>query len=391
MRVLFWLSIGLDRQATSGHLLTAIIEALCREGHSVHILQKDTGGDLSAIPDCLSSYPVTTDRIPFRAADKKNFIARYLTELKYLCASKKLIRSDYDAVFIQSTTVGGFFVWTIRRRIKNAIVTFNVQDVFPYNLYYTGKLKLSDVVFRILAAVQRYGYRHSDHIITISEDMKELLAEDGTSKDKIKVIYNWSYQDEPYEKLDLSPVKHLFEPSCFNVVYAGNIGFMQNIDVLLDAAERMKGDESIRFHIIGDGVYKSNLEKRADMLGLKNVSFWPMQPPELAPLVYASADVNVIPLARGVFRTALPSKTATCMACGRPIVFVIGTESKFGRRVSAETGCPLIESNDVEGLVEAIRTIRSAANRIETTAFFREHMGVTRNSRQYAEQIISKY
>ena len=82
MRVLFWMFIGFDRHATSEHLLSAIIERLCEAGHSVHIIQKDTGGDLPIIPEKLSRYDVTTDVIPYQAADKGNFIARYLAELK---------------------------------------------------------------------------------------------------------------------------------------------------------------------------------------------------------------------------------------------------------------------------------------------------------------------
>ena len=83
MKVLFLLSIGLDRQATSGHLINAMIKTLCINGHSVHIIQKNTNGDLPLIPKELEPYMVTSDAIPFKAADKGNFVARYLKELQY--------------------------------------------------------------------------------------------------------------------------------------------------------------------------------------------------------------------------------------------------------------------------------------------------------------------
>ena len=105
MKILFWMFIGFDKHATSEHLLSAIIEQLCMQGHSVHIIQKNTGGNLPAIPQKLSDYPITTDVIPFQAADKANFIARYLKELKYVNTCKKYISPDFDAVFIQSTTL----------------------------------------------------------------------------------------------------------------------------------------------------------------------------------------------------------------------------------------------------------------------------------------------
>ena len=386
MKVLFWMFIGFDQHATSEHLLSAVIERLCEQGHSVHIIQKNTGGNLPSIPERLAKYDVTTDVIPFRAADKGNFIARYLTELKYINACKKFITSDYDAVFIQSNNVAGFAVKTIRKKLQKAIVTFNVQDIFPYNLTFSGSLKKSSPVFKVLAGVQRYGYKHADHIITISEDMKDTLVADGVESGKVEVIYNWSYQDELYENVDTAAVSHMFDKNYFNVVYAGNIGVMQNVDILIEAAKMMKDDKDVWFHIIGNGVYKDKLEARAKEYGITNISFWPMQPPELAPVIYSAADVNVIPLVKDVYRTALPSKTATCLACGKPIIFAIGKRSKFGRKAMDEAGCPVVESDKTEELVEEIRKTQSGEKN-RSASFFLKYCRNTENSTKYAETV----
>ena len=387
MKVLFWMFIGFDQHATSEHLLSAVIERLCEQGHSVHIIQKNTGGNLPPIPEKLKNYPVTTDVIPYKAADKGNFIARYLTELKYVNACKKHITSDYDAVFIQSTNVAGFAVKAVRSKLPKAIVTFNVQDIFPYNLAYSGGLKKSSPVFKAMAAEQRYGYKHSDHIITISEDMKDTLVTDGTPAEKIEVVYNWSYQDKLYANLDHSPGVHMFDKNYFNVVYAGNIGVMQNVDILIETAKLMKDDKSVWFHIIGNGVYKEKLVARAKEYGITNISFWPMQPPELAPLIYSAADVNVIPLVKDVYRTALPSKTATCLACGQPIIFAIGKESKFGKKAMDEAGCPVVAADEAEELVEAIKRVHSGERDSKAGGFFLNYCKNTENSRKYAETI----
>lgn len=387
MKILFWTFIGFDQHATSEHLLSAVIERLCEQGHSVHIIQKNTGGNLPSIPEKLVKYNVTTDVIPYQAADKGNFIARYLTELKYINACKKYITSDYDAVFIQSNNVAGFAVKTIRRKLPKAIVTFNVQDIFPYNLAFSGGLKRNSIVFKVLAAEQRYGYKHSDHVITISEDMKDTLVTDGVDADRVGVIYNWSYQDMLYVNVDLAPVSHMFRPEYFNVVYAGNIGVMQNVDILIEAAKLMKDDTSVWFHIIGNGVYKDKLEARAKEYRITNISFWPIQPPELAPAIYSAADVNVIPLVKDVYRTALPSKTATCLACQKPIIFAIGKDSKFGQKVMNEAGCPVVEADMAEELVEAIRKVKSENQRNEAGEFFAKRCRITDNSRKYAEII----
>ena len=182
----------------------------------------------------------------------------------------------------------------------------------------------------------------------------------------------------------------MFNKEFFNVVYAGNIGVMQNVDILIEAAKLMKDDKSTWFHIIGNGVYKEKLEARAKTYGISNISFWPMQPSEMAPLIYCAADVNIIPLVKGIYKTALPSKTATCMACEKPIIFAIGTESKTGQKITKETGCPVVEADHAEGLAEAIRSIRDGKHQYQTAAFFKEHMGKTVNSDKYAEIITRR-
>ena len=275
----------------------------------------------------------------------------------------------------------------VRKKLPKAVVTFNVQDIFPYNLSFSGGLKRSSPIFRILAAEQRYGYKHADHVITISEDMKDTLVADCVNADKVEVIYNWSYQDEPYKNVDLAPVSHMFKPEYFNVVYAGNIGVMQNVGILIEAAKLMKTDKNVWFHIIGNGVYKEKLEARAKEYGITNISFWPMQLPEFAPAIYSTADVNVIPLVKDVYRTALPSKTATCLACGKPIIFAIGKDSKFGRRAMEEAGCPVVEADRAEDLVAAIYKVKSGENENNAAKFFLQNCGINKNSKRYAEII----
>ncbi len=389
MKVLFWLFIGLDRQETSEHLLVSVIEQLCKSGHEVHILQKNTGGDLPSIPEVLSGYPVTTTAIPFEKASKGNFIARYYKELRYISKCKKYFNQQYDAVFIQSNTVAGIAVKAVSKKLPNARITFNVQDIFPYNLMYSGRIRQNGLLFKLLAKEQRYAYTRADHVITISEDMKETLVNDGVNEDKISVIYNWSYQDEPYNDIDISPVSNMFSNEYFNVVYAGNIGMMQNVDILIEAANLMKEDESVWFHIIGNGIYKDKLVAKARDYGIKNISFWPMQKSELAPVIYSAADVNVIPLAKNIYRTALPSKTATCLACQKPIVFAVGNECLFAKKAVKEAGCLLVDADNPNELVNALLSVYSKGQNNSNDLFFRKYCGKTCNSNLYAEIISS--
>jgi len=390
LKILMWMSGGFDRRTTSEHLLVAIVQALYENGHTVHIVQKDTLGSLPHLPKELLKLGVTTDCIPCKLAAKSNFIGRYLVELRYVWKCIKYLKQnkDADAVFNQSSTVAGFMAFAVKHIVPKARLSYNVQDIFPENALYIGSVK--GIIYKILSAEQRYAYRHADQIITISEDMRDLLIEKGADPKKTEVVYNWSYSDKlySYEEVYSEKIAEFLPDDKFNVVYAGNIGTMQNVDVMVAAAQRMQEEIKIHFHIFGDGVYKKRLQNEAE--GLANISFWPMQPSELAPSIYAMADVNIIPLATNIYRTALPSKTATCIACQKPIVFCIGNDSKFGKWVSKNEGFLVVDSANYEELANAILEIEEDHPLVSTSLIYEKSFLRSRNSHRYCDLIIGK-
>lgn len=278
-----------------------------------------------------------------------------------------------------------------KRKCPKARIIYNVQDVYPQNVYYSGKVGKLNPAYLAMLEVQKYAYKKADQIITISEDMRDLLIEAGAEESKISVIYNWSYQDELISENDISPIiAKMFDKRFFNVVYAGNIGLFQNVDIILDAALKLHKNDDIWFHIFGDGLYKENLKKRAAKEGIKNITFHPIQPHELAPSIYASASVNLIPLGFNQYRTALPSKTATCLACQKPIIFSIGEASKFGKRIKEQTGCPVLNCTDSAALAKSIIDIKEKKFSINTGDFFLQNCSITKNSLAYAKLIVGK-
>lgn len=392
MKILMWLSIGLDRRTPSEHLLTAIVEALYEKGHTVHILQKSSGGDKPSLPDNMARLGVTTTCVSQNQAGKSNFVVRYLADLQYVMKCRKYLKTlEFDRVFMQSSNVAGVQTATLRQLHRNVPLTFNVQDIFPENAVYSRTMKKDSMPYRVLSAIQKKAYRDADRIITISEDMKDQLLELGVDEDKISVIYNWSYQDEVYdpEQTTSEVVDRLMPEDDFNVVYAGNIGLMQNVEIVVETAAKMKNEPKIRFHIFGDGLYRKKLEARTQELGLENVVFHDMLPAEHAPALYCKADVNIIPLAENIYRTALPSKTATCLACQKPIILAIGEKSRFGHVLSKKTGCKITGSNDAEGMAKAILSIYEEKNELSVKEIFSQAFRLSANSAAYA-QIIAE-
>ena len=391
MNILFWMSTSF--QTTSRHLLISILDELIKSGNHVTVLKKDVGNITEELPVELQGKNIQCISINTAVSNKSNLIARYLNDIIYIHKCKKYLTPKYDAVFVQSSNVAGLVFKILRAKQSGSVKTFNVQDTFPQNAVFSGTLTENNIVYQSLKRIQSYAYRYADHIITISEDMKELLEEEYCVKpEKIEVVYNWSYVDDVFsqESFDIEAVSKIYKTDHFNVVYAGNIGVMQNVDIIIETAKLLKEHEDIWFNIIGNGVYREKLEKQAAEYGIKNISFLPFQSAEMAPSLYGCADVNIIPLKENVFKTALPSKTATCIACQKPVIFAIGKRSRFGQKVAKETGCLLVDSNNAEGIAKAIMSVRNNEVKVKTREYFLENMSKTKNSRKYAEIITRR-
>lgn len=129
---------------------------------------------------------------------------------------------------------------------------------------------------------------------------------------------------------------------------------MQNVELILKAAERLKKKDKIKFLIIGDGARKDVIEQMAINKKLTNILFLPLQAPELATSIYSAAGVNLIPLVPGGVKTALPSKVGVCLSCGQPIIFAFGKKCRFAELVRRYTAGDCVSAEDETELAEAI-------------------------------------
>lgn len=392
MNVLVWLSIGLDRRTPSFHLIEEIINQLSKNRCNVTIVQKNSGGNFDY--SFLKKYGCKFINVKCKNPKKNNLIYRYLIDLLYIRKCKKILKKSFcfDSVFIQSSNVAGIQTSIIRKYSKICKIVYNAQDLFPSNLHYLKKIRKSSLIYRILNHFQNKAYVNSNKIITISDDMKNELIKIGVDSKKIAVIYNWSYSDNVYENLktENSIINSIFNANYFNVLYAGNIGIMQNVDIIIETAEILKNkDKNIKFIIIGDGVYKKKIIEMKENLKLSNVFFYDMMSSEYAPILYQRADVNIIPLRENIYKTALPSKTATCLACQKPIIFCLGKDSIFGKKIYKETKCPCINSNDSNELAEKILSIKSGKIKVSTKEYYLKFFSKTKNGKLYANIIMN--
>ena len=355
MNILFCLGIDMNKPGPSVHLLNDIFRCAVERGHKLFIIEKDTSENHNNL---LVHENITYVFIKEKPLNKNNFLLRYIENITYVlkCAKEFEKLNGIEMVFVQSNTVGGLYSYYLRKYL-NVPVLYNAQDIFPDDVLYVKKWDKRNIVYRMLESIQKPIYNYAGKIITISEDMKKTLIEHGVQKEKIEVVYNWSYDTK---KIEIDSCKNEFSEkygldNSFKVLYAGNVGKKQNIDVIIEAAKKTKSNKGIQFIIVGDGdadCYKKEVE---DMK--LNVRFFPLQPSSMAESVYSSADVIIITLKKDIIKTALPSKTATCLRLDKPIIFCIGKESIFGSAIDEYDNTFVIDSDNSDEMVNIINEL----------------------------------
>lgn len=335
MNITFVLFYYLPEKPTQNYLYQPIIDRLLALGHTVNIITPNpTRGinhqDIKKYQKIhyekignLNVYRVNAFTYNPHKFNKFKLLIRYISVSLKLANKVKKIKSDVIFTQTNPPILMSYLVskWAKKQQIK---LVYNVQDLYPDNIF-----KPSSFIYKVTNRYQVKTLENATTVITISETMKKTLLTKIKQADKLKVIYNFSISDyksdtrkeELREKLQIDATK-------FNVIYAGNIGYVQDLDVLLRAAELTKDQNHIHYHIIGEGSQAKRIKQKISDLNLELVHFHPMQAIEDAIYLYHLADVNIISILPSVIHTALPLKLASCLEANKPILF-IGLEEKI--------------------------------------------------------------
>ncbi len=228
-----------------------------------------------------------------------------------------------DVIYVDSTPpIQGAMAAIIKKFTKKPIV-YSLQDIFPDSLVGTNMAQRNGLLWKIGRAIENFTYRNADQIIVISEDFKRNIMAKGVPEDKIHVIYTWVDENQiyPVDKKD-NPLYEEFsiDKEKFTVVYAGNLGHAQNLDIIIEAAKVMRTNDNVQFLIFGSGGLEDSIRKSIADDSLCNVKQLPLQSYDRVSYVYGLGDVCIVSCKPGQGGSAMPSKTWSIMSCGRAVL-----------------------------------------------------------------------
>jgi colanic acid biosynthesis glycosyl transferase WcaI len=364
--------------APTGAVVTRIVHELARRSHNIevvtslpwyrhHKVEPGFEGRLTRYEDTPWGRVIRIH--PFPTSDKLNLVGRAAAFASFstLAAilgvrSAKTAGSDrrrrVDGVLAISPPLTlGLSGWAIAR-VKHAPLVFNIQDVYPDVAIELGVLKDR----RVIAAarrLERICYERADAVTVLSEDLRDNLAAKVSTPGKVHVIPNFVDTERIVPRDRENSYRSEFGLSGKTVVmYAGNVGLSQSLELVLEAAAALSYEEDLVFVINGGGAARAELERKGR--GLRNLRFIDSQPAERVPEVLAAADIHLVPLRKGLARSSVPSKTYSVLAAGRPLVASVDEGSEVARVVERSGAGIAVQPGDPESLTKSIRALVDA-------------------------------
>lgn len=343
-----------------------------REGYSATAYRRErvTGAEVWRCPIYVPARPTGLKRVLHNASFAAGSLPVMLRQAPW----------RPDVVIVVEPSLAGAPAALLVARLCGAETWLHVQD---FELDAALDLGMLDGVGRLLYGIEDVLMRRFSRVSTITEAMVRRVLEKGVPNERVSLFPNWANLGlvGPMPRDDEVRREFGAEPEDVLVLYAGNMGEKQGLELVLEAAHRMRHRREVRFAMVGAGAARERLERAAGERGLKNLRFFPVQPMGRLSAMLAAGDVHLIVQRREAADLVMPSKLTNVLAAGRPSVATADPGTAL-HDVLEGHGCGLVvRPGDAGALVGGIEVLADDDG-------LREKLG--RNARRYAEARLDR-
>ena len=266
----------------------------------------------------------------------------------------------------------------------------HIQDFEIDAAFDLGLLPSGGFLHDLALGFEQVVTRAFDRVSSISVRMTERAVGKGVPPGRVCLFPNWvdvhAIPAEPpsdtnsfRQKLGLAGKTVL--------LYSGNMGNKQGIEILPALAAALAKEENIHLLLCGEGAFRPEIERLT--AGMRNITLLPLQPVARLSSLLNAADIHLLPQKSGMADLVMPSKLTGMLSSGRPVIATAeqGTQvaEVIGGRLDLEAAaepCGLVvPSGDLDALTRAVRHLAA-------DPFLRCRMGAA--ARRYAVEHLGQ-
>jgi colanic acid biosynthesis glycosyl transferase WcaI len=310
-----------------------------------------------------------------------------------------------DVIWTVEPTFFGAPVALAAASLAQAPAWLHVQDFEVDAAFDLGLLPANGKIHASAVCLEGILTRAFTRVSSISVRMVERLLRKDVKPQQTILFPNWV-------DIDLVLPSPVGAPNPFRsdlalegkvvLLYSGNMGSKQGLELLPALAQALADDRSIHFLFCGDGAFRPVLESLVQ--GMGNVTLLPLQPLESLNDLLNCADIHLLPQRADAADLVMPSKLTGMLSSGRPAVVTAQTGTQVAAVVSGlslGTGSQshepcgvVVPAGDLNALVDAVRDLaadpaRRASLGAAARRFAVEHMGKEKVLEQFERDLLT--
>ena len=345
---------------TSGAVqLRDLSREMVRQGHELTVMLPSTDLDRPWLLEEMDGVQVLRLRAP-RTKDI-GYVRRTLGELAMPFAMMRHLRKSplanerWDGVVWYAPSI---FHGPLASALKKSSACKGylvIRDIFPEWAVDMG-LMGRGLPYRFFDAVARYQYSVAD-VIGVQTPGNQVYFDRWRRQPgrRLEVLQNWL--DKPAQALCPIRVSETSLAGRKILVYAGNMGVAQGMDILLDLAERLRSRPDVGLLFVGRGSDAARLKENAQQRDLDNVLFFDEIHPDQIPDLYAQCSAGIVALDPRHKSHNIPGKFLTYMQSGLPVLATVNNKNDLARMIRDERVGQVCESHQVSELLQLTDTL----------------------------------
>ena len=333
-QVVFFTQLYYPDMTTTATIMTDIVEDLASYGMNTEVVcAQPTYLVKSKLPKVESHNGVSIRRVWSFLFDKNKNIGRILNSTScFLSMLPRLFSTGKNALLVFNTNPALLpLLGLIAHKLRKQRYVILIHDLWPELPAHTGMIKKGGAFYRTIDFLNKLSLKYAGGIVVLSERMKKrILDKVPEMNDSVHVIHNWADANRlfPVKKENNEMLEALRLHDKKVVMYSGNLGRYQPLEVMIGAAYELRKRKDILFLFAGDGGKKQKIQRMAAVLDLDNIMFIPFQPLDRLAESLSMADaalIGIYPENEGVI---MPSKLYGLLAVGKPIICVSDSKSE---------------------------------------------------------------
>lgn len=339
--------------------ISDIASQLVKFGHEVTVVTGKPNYGFNGIPkeykkrkfEIINGVNVYRVKLFPRKKSRISIIRNYLSFHRNAKSFVRHLDEEFDVVLSVSLSpvisIAPAILYAKKHNVPHVLYCL---DLWPESTVATGAVREGSLLYKFLYQWSKNLYKRCDRILISSPSFETYFHDVLKINNKtINFVPQPALIHDSNKEAITYKAKH-------NFVYAGNIGSMQRVDLLVKAMSLFKANDDVILHLIGMGSDSIFIDKLVHDYHLENkVIIYGPKPVDETIRYYYNADALIVSLAsRGFVGKTIPNKLTQYLYFSRPILGVIDGD---GKDVIDNAGGGFIAMENVQDVFDKMNKI----------------------------------